>query len=343
MASRQILRRSADILRASSARVPAFRQAASALLHAQPSAQYATSSPPASASPAVPSASVSARVPFGSHVSAASFQRRGFAITATEDLVKLPRVNDPSALSTLKEALATGWVPCDSSLIAKIDKTIKSTDDAVAKEALSALKAAAEAVEVFGEKLELLRLELDELSGGKFGGEAVGKIPEDIRVALSSALRRYSAYLEAFGADEGWLQRKVKEELGAVLITVKQRCSGLEDEWNQISLLGTSGLVHLLLVNSLPRHGGRPNFNDWVKSYRPDLASHQFDPIRIRAPRQIPEEYRDVHIPSEEELQMLAQFGHAHHASYYFNTKPAAAMAAAAEAAAGVGVGDQKP
>ncbi|CAI5979749.1 unnamed protein product [Closterium sp. NIES-64] len=234
MASRQILRRSADILRASSARVPAFRQAASALLHAQPSAQYATSSPPASASPAVPSASVSARVPFGSHVSAASFQRRGFAITATEDLVKLPRVNDPSALSTLKEALATGWVPCDSSLIAKIDKTIKSTDDAVAKEALSALKAAAEAVEVFGEKLELLRLELDELSGGKFGGEAVGKIPEDIRAALSSALRRYSAYLEAFGADEGWLQRKVKEELGAVLITVKQRCSGLEDEWNQV-------------------------------------------------------------------------------------------------------------
>ncbi|CAI5505063.1 unnamed protein product [Closterium sp. NIES-64] len=104
--------------------------------------------------------------------------------------------------------------------------------------------------------------------------------------------------------------------------------------------------VFLLLpdgVNSLPRHGGRPNFNDWVKSYRPDLASHQFDPIRIRAPRQIPEEYRDVHIPSEEELQMLAQFGHAHHASYYFNTKPAAAMAAAAEAAAGVGVGDQKP
>ncbi|CAI7848737.1 unnamed protein product [Closterium sp. NIES-53] len=82
---------------------------------------------------------------------------------------------------------------------------------------------------------------------------------------------------------------------------------------------------------------------DWVKSYRPDLASHQFDPIRIRAPRQIPEEYRDVHIPSEEELQMLAQFGHAHHASYYFNTKPAAAMAAAAEAAAGFGVGDQKP
>ncbi|GJP43786.1 hypothetical protein CLOM_g3202 [Closterium sp. NIES-68] len=102
----------------------------------------------------------------------------------------------------------------------------------------------------------------------------------------------------------------------------------------------------LLLPNraySLPRHGGRPNFNDWVKSYRPEAASHQFDPIRIRAPRQIPEEYRDVHIPSEEELQMLAQFGHAHHASYYFNTKPAAAMAAAAEAAAGVGVGDQKP
>ncbi|CAI5533115.1 unnamed protein product [Closterium sp. Naga37s-1] len=339
MASRQVFRRSADILRASSARVPVFRQAASALLQTQHSAHYATSSPSASASPALPTASLSSRAPVESHVSAASFQRRGFAITATEDLVKLPRVTDPSALSTLKEALATGWVPCDSAVIAKIDKTIKSTDDAVAKEALSALKAAAGAVEVFGEKLELLRLELDELSGGKFGGEAVGKIPEDVKAALASALRRYSAYLAAFGAEEGWLQRKVKEELGGVLITVKQRCSGLEEEWNQISLLGTSGLG----VNSLPRHGGRPNFNDWVKSYRPDLASHQFEPIRIRAPRQIPEEYRDVHIPSEEELQMLAQFGHAHHASYYFNTKPAAAMAAAAEAAAGVGVGDQKP
>ncbi|GJP76345.1 hypothetical protein CLOP_g6804 [Closterium sp. NIES-67] len=101
---------------------------------------------------------------------------------------------------------------------------------------------AAEAVEVFGEKLELLRLDLDELSGGKFGGEAVGKIPEDMKAALTSALKRYSAYLGAFKEEEGWLQRKVKEELGGALITVKQRCSGLEEEWNQISLLGTSGL-----------------------------------------------------------------------------------------------------
>ncbi|CAI5510443.1 unnamed protein product [Closterium sp. Naga37s-1] len=217
MASKQILRRSSDILHASSARAPTFRQASSALMQAQPSAQYATASSSASASPALPSASLSARVPFGSHVSgiASCTVHRGFAITATEDLVKLPCVSDPSALSTLKEALATGWVPCDASLIAKIDKSIKSTDadqsslghlkqvslyfvfipavmtavsamqdmaqealpsltdmaaaahaanvfkEAVlAKEALSALKAAAEAVEVFGEKLELLRLEL---------------------------------------------------------------------------------------------------------------------------------------------------------------------------------------
>ncbi|GJP43783.1 hypothetical protein CLOM_g3199 [Closterium sp. NIES-68] len=239
--TRQVIRRSADILRASAC-VPAFRQAAPALLQAQPSAQYVTSSPPASASPAVPSASLSARALADSQVSAASFQRRGFAITATADLVKLPRVSDPNALNTLKEALATGWIPCDSSLISKIDKTIASTEDAVAKEALTSLKAAAEAVEVFGEKLELLRLDLDELSGGKFGGEAVGKIPEDMKAALTSALKRYSAYLGAFKEEEGWLQRKVKEELGGALITVKQRCSGLEEEWNQISLLGTSGL-----------------------------------------------------------------------------------------------------
>lgn len=45
--------------------------------------------------------------------------------------------------------------------------------DEAAKDALEKTKAAAEAVEAFGEKLENLRMEIDELSGGKFGGEVM--------------------------------------------------------------------------------------------------------------------------------------------------------------------------
>ena len=46
-----------------------------------------------------------------------------------------------------------------------------SFSDEASKAALESGKLAAEAVEEFGEVLESLRLEVDELSGGKFGGE----------------------------------------------------------------------------------------------------------------------------------------------------------------------------
>lgn len=117
-----------------------------------------------------------------------------------------------------------------------------SSSDEAAKRALKSAKVAAEAVETFLEKLESLRMNLDELSGGKFGGEVVQDIPEDLKQALTTALARYSTYLDSFGADEEWLRKKVQEEVGGALLPVKQRCSGLEPEWNKISLLGTSGL-----------------------------------------------------------------------------------------------------
>jgi len=63
----------------------------------------------------------------------------------------------------------------------------------------------------------------------------VGNLPEPVKAALLSALRRYTAYLASFSDDEEWLKKKVENELGASLLLVKQRCAGLESEWNQAS------------------------------------------------------------------------------------------------------------
>eukprot|EP00475_Leptophrys_vorax_P010600 TRINITY_DN17185_c0_g1_i1.p1 TRINITY_DN17185_c0_g1~~TRINITY_DN17185_c0_g1_i1.p1 ORF type:complete len:252 (-),score=7.73 TRINITY_DN17185_c0_g1_i1:163-918(-) len=239
MASRHVARRSLEVaLRG--ARGPTLRQAPT-LLRAEPVASLATSAvgKPDSNWASGRTVREAFQLPFDS----ASQQRRGFAITATSALVQLPDVSDPAALKALKELLAATWVPLDESLLVTVDKAIGSTSDPIARDALKAGRAAAAAVDSFGERLELLRLDLDELSGGKFGGERVASIPPGMRAALASALSRYSQYLASFEAAEGWLQRKAKEELGGVLLTLKQRCSGLETEWNKISLLGTSGLT----------------------------------------------------------------------------------------------------
>lgn len=65
--------------------------------------------------------------------------------------------------------------------------------------------------------------------------QTVGNLPEHVKKALLSALKRYTAYLGSFSSEEEWLKKKVENELGASLLLVKQRCSGLESEWNQAS------------------------------------------------------------------------------------------------------------
>lgn len=138
--------------------------------------------------------------------------------------------------------LAHPWHPLRGQVLKEAEKAMLKASDDASRLALEKAKAAAHAVEVFAERLELLRMDLDELSGGKFGGEAVGQLPEEVKQALLSALQRYTKYLASFETQEEWLRKKVQEELGSQLLLVKQRCAGLESEWNDISLLGTSGL-----------------------------------------------------------------------------------------------------
>ena len=73
--------------------------------------------------------------------------------------------------------------------------------------------------------------------------QQVAALPSHIKSALATAMQRYEAYIAAFGPGEEWLQRKVKEEVGSQLITLKQRCAGLDPEWNKVSAVTSKAYV----------------------------------------------------------------------------------------------------
>lgn len=62
----------------------------------------------------------------------------------------------------------------------------------------------------------------------------------DVADALTVAFERYYAYLNSFGADEGYLRKKVENELGMKLIHLKMRCSGLGGDWGRVLHLSLS-------------------------------------------------------------------------------------------------------
>ena len=71
-------------------------------------------------------------------------------------------------------------------------------------------------------------------------------------------MQRYEAYVAAFGPGEEWLQRKVKEEVGSQLITIKQRCAGLDPEWNKVRWSSRTWfeplrVSHIVLLSSVGR------------------------------------------------------------------------------------------
>lgn len=74
---------------------------------------------------------------------------------------------------------------------------------------------------------------------GIFTGDAccqdVADIPEPLTKALQSAFTRYWLYLDSIDEDEGYLKKKVELDLGSKLLQVKQRCTGLEPEWGEVS------------------------------------------------------------------------------------------------------------
>ncbi|KAK1683072.1 hypothetical protein QYE76_043920 [Lolium multiflorum] len=153
----------------------------------------------------------------------------------------LPALSDPEIESALKDLMAASWNELPHSLVEEAKKAVsKATDDVAGQEALRNLFCAAEACEEFGGVLVTLRMALDDLCG--LTGEKVGPLPGYVEDAVKSTYGRYMKYLESFGPDEHYLQKKVETELGTKMIHLKMRCSGIGSEWGKVTLIGTSGI-----------------------------------------------------------------------------------------------------
>ncbi|KAJ7546403.1 hypothetical protein O6H91_08G038800 [Diphasiastrum complanatum] len=154
---------------------------------------------------------------------------------------KFPQFSDPDLKTAINRLFATSWLEIDSETREIVENSLaKASADKAGYDALLNSWHAAQAVEKFSDALFSLKMELDELSGA--AGETVEKLPEGLYDALQAAFSRYTKYLSLFQEDETYLKKKVETELGSVLILIKQRCSGLDADWGEIALLGTSGL-----------------------------------------------------------------------------------------------------
>eukprot|EP00850_Spirogloea_muscicola_P018163 SM000163S02331 [mRNA] locus=s163:308927:310507:- [translate_table: standard] len=170
--------------------------------------------------------------------------QRGDRHHFSSDISELPNVDDPDIRKALSQLLAATWSDIDEATQALVAKALaKHSSDDVGKEALASAWRSAEASETFIEKLEHIRLELDELSGGKFAGENVGTMPSHLDKVLSAVLKRYNAYIESFSEEETWLKKKAEQELGTTMNHLKQRFNGMGADWSKLSVLGTSGLA----------------------------------------------------------------------------------------------------
>ncbi|CAJ1972672.1 unnamed protein product [Sphenostylis stenocarpa] len=160
----------------------------------------------------------------------------------SEDVTHMPNIKDPELYNVFKDLLAVNWRELPDSVVYDVKKALsQNTDDKAGKEVVENVFRAAEAVEEFGGILVSLKLEIDDSIG--VSGEDVKPLPNHIRNALSIIFDRYSTYLNSFGPDENYLRKKVEIELGASMIHLKMRCSGLGAEWGKVTVLGTSGLA----------------------------------------------------------------------------------------------------
>lgn len=162
----------------------------------------------------------------------------GIAIRHFSDSSNVPVLSDRQAKEALNTLLATNW--------SKIGKDVADAVEAVTAKGgpdssiLATVWSSAQACEKFSDTLIGLRMELDQLSGDS--GESVRRLPDALTRALESAYTKYIVYLESIGEDEDFLKKKVENDLGSILVQIKQRCNGLDPKWGKITLLGTSGL-----------------------------------------------------------------------------------------------------
>ncbi|KAK1436580.1 hypothetical protein QVD17_02361 [Tagetes erecta] len=156
-------------------------------------------------------------------------------------LTQFPDIKDGDIKLAFKELMAVSWDELPDAVINKTKRALsKNTQDKTSEEALANLLRAAEAVEEFSGFLVTLKMEIDDSVG--MSGENVKPLTTEVANALNLAFGRYYAYLDSFGPDEGYLRKKVENELAMKLIHLKTRCSGLGGEWGKVSVLGTSGL-----------------------------------------------------------------------------------------------------
>lgn len=154
----------------------------------------------------------------------------------------LPPVQDATIAKALSGLLGHGWLKIEPQVRSAVESAISGGgDNSAGKETLIDTWAAAQAVESFGGLLIDMLLEISDLCGDS--GENVGTIPASTYEAVEAAHRKYMAYLSAFGGDEVFLRKKVELELGGVLLQIKQRLTGMDPKWSEISVLGTSGLA----------------------------------------------------------------------------------------------------
>ncbi|KAF5746992.1 Succinate dehydrogenase 5 [Tripterygium wilfordii] len=159
----------------------------------------------------------------------------------SEDVAHMPVIKDPEIQNVFKDLMAASWDELPNVVVHDATNALsKNTDDKTGQEVLTNVFRAAEAVEEFNGILTSLKMELDDAVGAS--GENVKPLPEEYSTALHTVFQRYTAYLDAFGHDEVYLRKKVENELGAKMIYLKMRCSGLGAEWGKITVLGTSGL-----------------------------------------------------------------------------------------------------
>ncbi|KAG8654733.1 hypothetical protein MANES_05G171801v8 [Manihot esculenta] len=137
----------------------------------------------------------------------------------SEDVTHIPVIQDPEIRNVFKDLMVASWYE----LYDNVKKALsKNTYDKAGQEVLKNVFRAAEAVEEFGGTLISMKMELDDSIG-----------LNDFANALRTVYQRYSAYLDAFGPDEGYLRKKAETELGSKMIYLKMRCSGLGSEWGK--------------------------------------------------------------------------------------------------------------
>ncbi|GAA0153158.1 dehydrogenase [Lithospermum erythrorhizon] len=182
------------------------------------------------------------------HYSPSSDFRRPLAMGSVSkrflsgDVNRMPALNDPGIERALKDLIAASWDELPDAVVHDANKALsRDTSDKAAQVALANALRAAEAVEEFTGRLISLKMEIDDSIG--LSGEDVKPLPEECVNAYRVFLQRYFAYLQAFGPEEGYLRKKVENEIGTRLIYLKMRCSGLGSEWGKVSVLGTSGIA----------------------------------------------------------------------------------------------------